>query len=269
MNDQIPMRNAKGRSRVVACFWGAMGHFDWAMRKRRVYLVLLILAVGGVVGLIVTGTLHGREPSAGGKTLSQWLPMLPSNTGLAEPTPAVEAIRQMGSESIPYLLKWSKYEPGPLNRKLSALLEPIILRLSPSTKSFAALENEKKTKARQAMYALVALGPQAEGAVGELSRMLGETNLHFASATVLAPRALASMGKTGLPPLIAALTNRQTPPLLRCYVESSMGRMGTNASGALPVLQQALTSADRPVRISATNVLRGLDYDREGALNRR
>jgi len=238
------------------------------MRTRRTILLLIGIVVVALIGLLVRGAFRSGEPEYAGKTLSQWLPMLRPDTGFADPTPAVEAIRQMGSDAVPYLLKWSRYEPAPWKQKLIGLVDSVLGPFNHSSKSAAVRENEKKTKARQAMYALVALGPKAESAVGHLSQMLGETNLDFGSPKTLAPRALAFIGQPGLPPLITALTNRQTALTFRCYLEGSMARMGTNATSAIPVLRQALTSADWHVRLSATNVLRGIDPTWKENLNR-
>ena len=75
-----------------------------AMRKRRIYLVLLMLAVAGVVGLSVI-LRPEREPEYGGKRLSEW--MIDPDTNW---TARVEEIHSLGTNAFPCLLRWIRYE---------------------------------------------------------------------------------------------------------------------------------------------------------------
>jgi hypothetical protein len=94
-------------------------HDDCAVRKRRLYLgLLLLLVVGGMIGVSVTGALREHEPTYAGKRLSEWVMRLSSKNSLEGESEAEEAIRHIGTNSLPYLLKWISYEPAPWRIKL-------------------------------------------------------------------------------------------------------------------------------------------------------
>ena len=76
------------------------------MRKIRVYVVLIAGVVLVVGGLLVCGVFREGEPEYGGKRLSEWVQVLGAravnggDTHLAD-----EAIRHIGTNALPYLLK--------------------------------------------------------------------------------------------------------------------------------------------------------------------
>jgi hypothetical protein len=98
-----------------------LAHVQPAMSKRRKILLLLagLVLAFGVYMLFI----RESEPSYKGKPLSFWVEGLnpsPARTNRADRSPGVpeapEAIRQIGSNAIPYLLKWIQYEgPGKAN----------------------------------------------------------------------------------------------------------------------------------------------------------
>jgi len=161
----------------------------------------------------------------------------------------------MGSNSVPYLLKWIRYEKPPWMAALFRTVNSIAFRVRPA--GVFATDAKDKVRAQRAMYALIILGPRAEGAIGELTKMLYETNNSASSA--YAPMALAAIGKKRLPHLVAVLTNQQTTSLVRCRVVGHIGLMGTNALSCVPDLRQAQESSSWIVRRDATNVLRRID----------
>src|SRR5436190_11030189 len=101
------------------------GHDGWAMRKRRVYVVLLAAGVLVVVGLLVCGVFREREPEYGGKRLSEWVEVYVIPERSVPPVRVEEiddAIRHVGTNALPYLLRWMRYEP-PLLRIYADLSE--------------------------------------------------------------------------------------------------------------------------------------------------
>jgi len=214
------------------------------------------LAVATVVIALLAAVGSSREPAYGGRALSAWLPMLPTPSVRRESSdPAAEAIRAMGSNSVPYLLKWIRYEKPPWRAAIARAVNSIVGRVRPA--GVFATDAKDKARAQRAMYALIILGPKAEGAVGELTKMLYETN--NPASTTYAPMTLAAIGKKGLPPLVAVLTNQQTTSLVRCRAMGNIGAMGTNALPCVPDLRQAQESSSWIVRRDATNVLRRID----------
>src|SRR6266480_1197120 len=97
------------------------------MRKGWKYLVLIGAGVLVVVGLLVCGLFREREPEYGGKRLSEWVQVLgahAANGGDAHL--ADEAIRHIGTNALPYLLKWLSYETPNWKFKLYEIVDKTV-----------------------------------------------------------------------------------------------------------------------------------------------
>src|SRR5437016_11657655 len=139
------------------------------MRKRRVYLILLGVVLASVVVAVCR---REREPEYGGKKLSEWVYGAYLNPEVY-PNDVEDAIRQIGTNAIPYLPKWIQYESPGWRIKLGRLLNPIIKRFK------MTLEPKKVgrfVRAEAAAWALRRLGPEAERAIPELVRLMNEPN---------------------------------------------------------------------------------------------
>src|SRR4051812_36568609 len=87
------------------------------MRKRRVSFVLVgLLLVGALVALFTRE--HEREPEYGGKKLSAWVEgafWLDLGDGriiaFGGPNGVVSVTRSTGTNAVPFLLRWVRYEP--------------------------------------------------------------------------------------------------------------------------------------------------------------
>ena len=143
------------------------------MHKRRVYLIL------GVVGVVLAGVLvavfsREREPEDGGKRLSEWVEMSPDKG-------AETAIRQIGTNALPYLLKWILYETPSWKTKLYEAVNPALKSLN----SEWGLSDPKALRSAYAASAFPLLGRQAQQAIPELTLMLNDaknTNRAMAAA---------------------------------------------------------------------------------------
>ena len=149
--------------RVPACVRWLAEHHVWAVRKRRTYVgLLLLLSIGSVVGLLVTGALREREPTYGGKRLSEWVLELPPNTSPGGDSGAEIAIRHIGTNSLPYLMKWISYEPAAWRIKLYEHIGKV-LRNGPN----AIFQDKQMLRAAGAAHAFAALRGQVyEAPVG-------------------------------------------------------------------------------------------------------
>jgi len=233
------------------------------MRKRRICLVMLILAVAGLVGLIVAGAWrprNGTEPEYAGRRLSQWVMELPADTSPTGQSVAEVAIRNIGTNALPYLLKWISYEPAPWRLKLYERIGRF-LKVGPNT----LFQDKKMLLAAGAAQGFLALGRDAEPAITELGRLArnphrgmsrlyaffafhGEEarsrNSRFrnASATVYVGADTYSLtyGTNGLP--LVTFSH-------------------TNVPAALPALFHSLEDPDSQVRVKVTNALRRIDRD--------
>src|SRR6266566_2390924 len=97
------------------------------MRKRGVYLILGVLAVGGV--LVAVFARREREPAYGGKRLSEWVETFTDTESEAK---AVEVMRVFGTNSLPYLVKWISYEPPTWKMRFYDFVNPVARGLKAS-----------------------------------------------------------------------------------------------------------------------------------------
>ena len=89
------------------------------MPKRCVYLIFWVLVLAGV--FVVVCSSREREPEYGGKRLSEWVDRYSGEFGDLT-WEADRAIRQIGTNGIPCLLKWLGYETPTWNRKLNRII---------------------------------------------------------------------------------------------------------------------------------------------------
>src|SRR2546425_11158597 len=93
------------------------------MRRRRNYV--LIFALGIVVAGLVVAFIPSREPSYAGKRLSEWVDGYAAAWPNAQ-SESDEAIRHIGTNAVPYLLKWIQYETPAWESALSQTLNRIL-----------------------------------------------------------------------------------------------------------------------------------------------
>src|SRR2546430_5092955 len=143
------------------------------MRKRRIYFVLVVLAVGAVVVVIVAVAFREREQEYGGKRLSEWVrkksvpPFYMGRTPKwANPSETDEAIRSIGTNAIPYLLSWISYEPPKWKTNVLGFLNRFGYMIA----------DRSNSRAEAAMWALGILGRKGEASIPELAQMMNQTN---------------------------------------------------------------------------------------------
>ena len=73
------------------------------VRRKRLWFALLGVGVAAVVGLVAALALRPAEPRYGGRALSQWVRRPAGDT-------QGDAIRQIGTNAVPFLLEWMQYE---------------------------------------------------------------------------------------------------------------------------------------------------------------
>src|SRR5262249_41114687 len=132
---------------------------------------VLLLAIALLVVGVGVAFIPSREPSYHGKKLSEWVIQLAPSArgGLWDSNVEAEAaIRQIGSNAVPFLLKWVRFERPlswvELHRKVDQLLE--------SLNSTWKLNDSRYWLASGASKALSVLGPEAAGAIPDLASLL-------------------------------------------------------------------------------------------------
>src|SRR5947208_5523038 len=80
------------------------------MRKRWIIWVLSGCASAALIAMLAFPT--EREPAYGGKKLREWLNLyVQSPDRFTDGQEAAEAVRHIGTNALPWLLKWTNYEP--------------------------------------------------------------------------------------------------------------------------------------------------------------
>jgi len=211
------------------------------MGKRRRYAVAVVVLLM-VAGLIYGAFRYEAEPEYGGKSLSEWVKAYGTNyfpatyyaTGVAmgnsvilKSTAADQAIRGIGTNAIPYLVKWLRYQRPAWKQSLLSAVN----RLVPRWK----MMDQAQVKAENSIDALLALGPDGKGAIPTLKEALWGPAPSI--TTIRSVDVLFRLGTDGLPPLIDALTNGK-PSVVKSLIVSRIGEAGTNALAAVPALRK-------------------------------
>jgi hypothetical protein len=192
--------------------------------------ILLIVVACGVLAVVTVLVWPGeKEPEYQGKRLSEWMQVaggsLPETA--EHKAQRAEAIRHMGTNSLPWLLRWIEFEPPVWRERyrgtLSRLPQPIARRLWNGDRL-----------ADKATWAFTVLGPAAAPAVPELSRIV--TDPSKGAGRYCATYALAGIGKEGLPALLAVLEKRIPGGSEAAIAIVKMHERGVDISAAVPVL---------------------------------
>src|SRR5262245_58649713 len=99
------------------------------MRKcRRIFFVFLVVVV---IFVCLAFLRYDKEPSYHGRSLSEWLAAYSKHAGDGEgksgsrAEEAREAIRKIGTNGLPFLLKRIQYEPSPLRLRMASFVEKL------------------------------------------------------------------------------------------------------------------------------------------------
>jgi HEAT repeat protein len=184
------------------------------------------------VGLTELATLPSNEPEYEHKPLSYWLRAYEWSRDDDPRQAEVEhAIRQIGTNAIPYLLEHIRDENpewmGSVARVVSQLPGPIY-------SWWSSLEH-RWDRGFQAGVGLHILGPDLAPAVPRLIELMD--NRYILDPVI---EALASVGPAAGPGLIKVLTNQTCPEHQRGAAAWALELMGTNAAQYLPELKVAL-----------------------------
>jgi len=207
-----------------------------AQRPRRKFTAKIVAVLVVLVGLAIIWSLSSSEPSYQGRKLSAWLKDFdkPWETTFIVsfedmPKNALEAVRQMGTDSLPTLLTQIRAKDSAVVEKLYDLWDKqSVIKFRPTP----AVVTQ-----RRASIALAALGPKALPALPRLEKMLNdEHTLRPVSV------AIAYMGKDGVKALTNALSNPN--PVVRRECLEALSNAQTGGEVAIPVLISSLRDQD-------------------------
>jgi HEAT repeat protein len=201
------------------------------------------LAVSGLSALIIAGCVifsPSKQPVYQNRTLDSWLEDFdrnPSKTG-QQSYNASQAVRGIGTNAIPHLLRMLKAEDSSLKLSLvkAAKGQSIVpIRFTPAN-----------IKIHRALVGVTALGRQATETYPILTN-LASRNPEMANEAV---PALSSLGERALPFLTDLFT--ATTPIVR---SSILARAPLNGEAAVPLFLKGLNDEDADVRgVAAYNL---------------
>ena len=210
------------------------------MRQRLLLLFVpaFVLGLGGVAFFSLRGE---REPEYNGWKLSQWLEACAGRSPKEYPpgySVAAEAVQHMGTNALPFLIKWIQYQPSPWAARARTLIRKLPASAQTSSLVKSVLVDKAKDRAEgAAAYGFRFIGLGAARAAPELIELMNDPRRP--AIAVRAVHALSAIGQEGLLPLLTCVTNRALPVTTRQLAAvraSTMMDFGANAAPALPLL---------------------------------
>lgn len=197
------------------------------MKRRRGILLIALGAI--IVAMLLTALWPSEEPEYQGKRLSAWLGvyMNAPNNATAEEQ-AADAVRHIGTNALPFLVKWMDYEQPKWRDKLANKLVRVPIPFARAV--VGPLLGAGRYRAGVAVLGFDILREEAAPAVPALAPMLRDWNSPHRAYRALF--ALTYVGKEGLPALLAVVTNQAAPARFRCDaargISDPMMDLGTN-----------------------------------------
>ena len=208
--------------------------------------ILLVCAILAVWLMFTVVVARESEPQYAGRRLGDWLVQLHFTTG-SQHDKAVEAVRAMGEETVPYLLSDVRYETTKLKMTLGAFAERYHIRPVHLPRKWT----EPRLEQEMGVDGFCALGDKGAGAIPSLALYLSNGPYHFHAAS-----ALAGIGPASIPALANALHSPYQQARFGAVV--ALGHLGPAARPALPALLE-LYQQEPDMRTAITNELVSID----------
>lgn len=217
------------------------------MRKRGILLVVLLFGVLGILILCIGPRNDG--PSYKGQSLYHWLDIeIKSNTDLvtfAQAEEAYEAVTQIGTNALPWLVSCVRHTPGPSRHKFIDLVHKLPSALNQNHWLCNHLPGrEAEYRSGLAIEGFRLLGTNALPALAELASIMNSGGTSAPASYSLI--SISHMGQPALPTIIAVITNTNHPQrgMAVAVIGSTMWYLGTNAVSAVPALLQCANDQD-------------------------
>jgi len=258
-----------------------------AMRKRsRVAIATILVLVLGVIAWLALRR-DAEDPVYKGKRLSMWLEGYDSPlTNIVRMEEANAAVRYVGTDAIPILLRRLRAKDAPLKDSL--------IKLAQKQHVIKFFHKPALTQHEEAEWGFVALGLDGRSAVPALIELYAQNKSDPILRSMLSG-ALGAIGvnaREAIPALVQGLTDSNTyvcayaasalgqihcepqlvvPALINCLTnrdwhtkELTMGALatfGANAKSAIPALTQLKDDSDARVKEAAKDALFQIDAE--------
>jgi hypothetical protein len=226
------------------------------MKRRRVILATLLIAIlGGFAWFVLPAP---PEPVYQGKRLTFWLEDLNGTRATqAERAKAEEAIRAIGTNAIPTLLRMLRARDTPLKLRLIALAQ--------KQHVFKIHHTSAQELNMQAAEGIRLLGPAAASAVPQLIRLYDE-NPHYWSRhmVVVMFGQMGPAARSAVPTLLRGLDD--TNAFLRNNAAWALGVIHSQPDVAVPELMKRLSDPEEMVRANAARALGCYGHDARAAV---
>ncbi len=212
----------------------------------------MVAAAAIILGLVWFTYTRNREPRYEGRSLSQWLDVCSEKSG--PPEGAVDAVRHIGTNAVPFLVTWTQQTQGLTPWKQRLLVNVLSWKSgAPGKELLLKLITARQPQEWRAAYGFAILGETARAAAPDLARVA--THGSAASADI-AINALTSLGRDGIESLFSVITNTTSPQRTRIVGMDSLRHVEPHARAAfVPELTKLLSDPDAFVRQQATNAL--------------
>jgi hypothetical protein len=242
------------------------------MKKRRVILVVVGCLVLGSAAMLLWP--REREPTYQGTALSEWLWRCIIYTNDVRHHPeaqeAADAVRHIGTNALPWLLKWMPHEMPAWKVRLvhAARSLPTSHARDLLVNALYSTPRKAVNNSTRALTGWYILGPLGSPAIPELTRLIKDrkTPIDIVTAAIFA---LFSVGKDALAPVLEAIRDpggAHRDQLVWTFFVLRADELGTNGAAAVPVLARCLKDRDPNVAFAAARSLGALKLEPELAV---
>jgi len=208
-----------------------------------------------------------KEPEYKGKKLSEWLEIYgKSNISVEQREQAPVALKHIGTNAVPFLLKWINCDARPRYRARLAGKLPAWAQKTSVGQKWLRSDVDAFLAGNNAVAGFQVLGEEAASAIPALTRIM--RGPRSGPSERWAAESLAFLGKDALPPMLEILSDRQQPNTKRVYVaavvQHHMGYLGSNAIAVVPVLIECcLSDTNEFIWMTAGATLIGFASERD------
>ena len=229
-------------------------HLPVRLKRRKWLISLACAAIAFALFLTLT---REHQPEYEGHKLSEWLEQC-RKAVFAEDRKTEEeartAVRNIGSNALPCLLKWIDHEPPAWRMSLRTNLPTFISNRRMVYRWLG--EDEADRRASYAGLGFQILGTNAFGAVPALDALMKDTTKPRISERAI--YALGRIGEPAIPVLRAGLADSNQTNRRQIFNGFRLMALNHGTNVCLPIVLEALNHEDTSVRIAATNALKAL-----------